>query len=249
MEMMAGQEQQEKVEARKAPLWEDVVDAFVSPAELFRRQAEGGWVKPWIVLSVIFIVVYFLFLGPNREIAQATAREMLARAGKTMPAAAQGGGAGQIIAGIFQPVGLLIGILLGAALLWIASAVAQGGPRFKQAMMIVAWASFPTLLLKVVQGVLVLIKLNAGEELSPMRDTSTGLLRFLDPASLPLPLVSALALVDIFAFWQMILWIVALRVICRYSTGKATAVAVATWLLMALPLMGMGYLGQLATGG
>lgn len=81
-----------------------------------------------------------------------------------------------------------------------------------------------------------------------MKDISTGILRFLDTSSLPLPLMSALAMVDIFAFWQMILWAVALKAVCDYSTGKATAVALATWLLMLLPLMGMGFLGQLAMG-
>jgi len=251
MEQMAGQEQAPQVEARKTPLWEDVVDVFVSPAQLFRRRENDGWVKPWLVLSAIVVVLYFVFLGPNHEIAVASAREMMARSGKQLPAGAQTGGgtAGQIISGIFQPLFLLIGILIGALLLWVAALVAQGGPRFKQAMMIIAWASFPSILQKVLQGVLVLMKTSSGEELSPMKDVSTGLLRFLDPASLPLPLISALAMVDVFAFWQMILWIVALKAICNYSTGKAAAVAFATWLLMLLPLMGMGFLGQLALGG
>ena len=250
MEMMTGQEQAPQVEARKTPLWEDVIDVFVSPAALFRRRAQDGWVKPWLVLSVVFVALALVFLGPNHELSLATTREMFARAGKEIPAAAQGGGTtGQIISSIFQPVVLLIGILLGALFLWVAAAVAQGGPRFKQAMMIMAWASFPALLQKVLQGVLVLLKVNSGAELSPFRDASTGLLRFIDPASLPLPVLSALGLVDVFVFWEMILWIVALKAICHYSTGKATAVGFATWLLMLLPVMGMGLLGQMAMGG
>ncbi len=251
MEMMAGQEQQVQPEAAKAPLWEDVVDVFVSPAALFRRNAKASWVTPWLVLSVIFVVLYFVFMSQNGELAVASAREMMARAGRELPAAAQQppGLVRHIISAIFQPVGLLIGIVLGGFLLWIAALVAQGGPRFTQAMMIVAWASFPGILQKVVQGVLVLMKTSSGAELTPTRDISTGLLRFLDPASIPLPLMSALALVDIFALWQMILWIVALRAICNYSTGKATAVGVATWLLLMLPLMAMGFLGQMALGG
>ena len=81
MEMMAGQEQAPQVEARKTPLWEDVIDIFVSPAELFRRRAQDGWVKPWLVLSVVFVALAFVFLGPNHELSLATTREMFARAG------------------------------------------------------------------------------------------------------------------------------------------------------------------------
>ena len=252
MEMMVGQNQQpQQTAVEKKPLWEDVVDVFVAPYGLFKRQANAGWVKPWLVLSIITVIIYFAFLGPNHEIAVATQREMLARVNRPLPAGATPGGgtAGQIVSGVLQPVFVLIGILLVAFLLWIASAVAGQGPRFKQAMTIIAWASFPTILQKVVAGVLVLIKVNSGEELSPMKDMSTGILRFLDTHSMPLPLSSALAMVDIFAFWQLILWAVALKAVCDYSTGKATAVAFATWLLLLLPFMGLGFLGQLFMGG
>lgn len=247
MEMVTGQEQAAvaKEPARKPSLWEDVVDVFVSPAELYRRQAEGGWVKPWIVVSVLTVAIFFIFLGPNHEVAVASSREVAARMGRQLPEPGMGG---QIFSGIFQPVLLLIGIVVSAFLLWVAAAVAQGGPRFKQAMMIVSWALLPTILQKVLVGVLVLMKTSSGEELNAVRDTSTGVLRFLDPGSLALPLVSGLSLVDVFAFWQLILWLVALKVVCHYTTGKATAVALATWVLM-LPLaMGMGFLGQLAMG-
>ena len=253
METVTGQEQavagQEP--ARKVSLWEDIVDVFVSPAGLFRRQAQAGWVKPWLVLSVILVVLYFVFWGPNHEVAVASAEEMLARANRPLPAGApQPGGSavGQVISGIVQPVLMLLGILVSALLLWVASLVAQGGPRYKQAMTIVAWAMFPTILQKVLVGVLVLMKTSSGEPLSAMRDTSTGILRFLDSSSLPLPILSALGLVDVFAFWQLALWAIALKVICQYATAKALAVAFATWLLLVPLLMGLGLLGQLAMG-
>ncbi len=253
MEMMTGQEQAPAAaEPKKASLWEDIVDVFVSPAELYRRQAEAGWVKPWLVLSVILVLLYFAFWAPNRDLAVASTTEMLARSGRTLPAGAEPGGGtiGRVIGAVVgQPIGLLIGVLVSGFLLWVASLVAQGGPRFKQAMMIVAWASFPTILQKVILGVLVIIKTGAGQELSGTRDASTGILRFLDPASLPMPLLTALRRVDIFALWGVILWVVALKAICHYSPGKATAVAVATWLLMALPLMGIGFISQLLMGG
>ncbi len=253
MEMMTGQAQPAEAPVKKAPLWEDLVDIFVSPAGLFRRNANQSWVTPWLLLSVILGVLYFVFIGPNSEIAVASAREMMARAGRELPAAAQqppGLVRNLLTVIVFQPLGLLIlSVLLGGFLLWIAAAVAQGGPRFKQAMMIMAWASFPTVLQKLVAGVLALLKTSSGAELSGLKDSSTGLLRLIDTSSLPLPIISALAMVDIFVLWEAILWAVALKAVCNYSTGKATAVAAATWLLMLLPLMGMGFLGQLATGG
>ncbi len=253
MEMATGQEPQVQPEARKAPLWEDIVDVFVSPAALFRRKAQTSWVTPWLVLSVIFAVLYFVFLSQNNELAVTQTREMMARVGRELPAAAQqppGLVRSILTAVVGQPILLLIfGVLLGGFLLWVAAAVAQRGPSFKQAMMIMAWAAFPGILQKLISGVLVLMKTSSGGDLSAIKDPSTGILRFLDPASIPLPLLSALGMVDIFILWEAVLWAVALKAICNYSTGKAAAVAAATWLLMLLPLMGMGLLGQMAMGG
>jgi len=252
MEMMVGQDQQpQQVAVEKKPLWEDVIDVFVSPFQLFKRQANESWVKPWLVLSVIFAVLYIAFMGPNGELSIATAREMMARVGKELPAAAQQPPSlvrGILAAVIGQPLAVLVfGGLMGGFLLWAASAVAGGGPRFKQAMTIVLWAAFPGILQKVISGVLVLIKSNSGAELSAA-DASTGILRFISPASVPIPVYTALAMVDIFVLWQVILWAVALKAVCNYSTGKASAVAVATWLLTLLPLMAIGFLSQMLMG-
>ena len=249
MEMMTGREEQApQAEVKKASLWEDIVDVFVSPTELYRRHANDGWVKPWLVLSIVVVALYFVFLGPNHEVSLAGMREAMARAGRPVPEGAGQGMAGQIVGGLFQPIIIFIGMLLTGALLWIAGAVAQAGPRFKQSLMIVAWASFPVILQRVLAAVLVIMKTNSGEPLDATRDVSFGVLRFLDPASLPLPIVSALGAADVFVIWQVVLWLIALKAICSYSTAKATAVAVATWLLLLLPLMGMGFLGQLALG-
>jgi hypothetical protein len=54
--------------------------------------------------------------------------------------------------------------------------------------------------------------------------------------------------VDLFALWEMVLWIVALRVICHFTIGKAATVGVATWLVMMLPLIGLGFVVQAFVG-
>ena len=58
MEMMTGREEQAPpAEVKKASLWEDIVDVFVSPTELYRRHANDGWVKPWLVLSIVVVAL------------------------------------------------------------------------------------------------------------------------------------------------------------------------------------------------
>jgi hypothetical protein len=224
--------------ATKASLWEDLVDVFASPAELFRRQENGSWVRPWLVLSIVMVVLYYVFLPATKAVAAAGMEEALA--GATPQAAATARGAAntiQNISGIIVP-GYLILVVLGVGfLLWLMGLLAKGGPRFKQAAMIVAWASFVSIIQQVLFGVLVTLKINNGQPIVPKQDASFGVLRFLDPASVPAVLDPLIGRLDIFPIWQAILWFVALRVICRWAPAKAAATSAATWILIAVPLM------------
>src|SRR5512140_875063 len=68
---------------KSASLWEDLVDVFISPAELYRRRAHDSWVKPWIVVSVISAALYYVFLPATKAIAAAAMQEAMAKRGIT----------------------------------------------------------------------------------------------------------------------------------------------------------------------
>src|SRR5688572_1173859 len=45
--------------------WEDLIDVYFSPGELFARRAHESWIKPFILLCAICIVLYYAFLPIN----------------------------------------------------------------------------------------------------------------------------------------------------------------------------------------
>ncbi|HEX9109147.1 MAG TPA: hypothetical protein VF832_17995, partial [Longimicrobiales bacterium] len=83
MEMITGQEQSPQVQPRKASFWEDIVDLFVSPAEVYRRHEKDSFVVPWLLVSVIGAVLYYAFISANRAMATAVMQAQMTKQGLT----------------------------------------------------------------------------------------------------------------------------------------------------------------------
>src|SRR5207253_8129347 len=45
--------------------WEDFVDVYLSPGDLFARRAQETWLKPFLLLALISTVLYYAFLPLN----------------------------------------------------------------------------------------------------------------------------------------------------------------------------------------
>ncbi len=250
MEMLTGQQQETpQAEAKKPSLWEDIVDVFVAPAELYRRHEKDSFVVPWLVVSIIGAVLYYAFLSANKAIALAAMQAQLARQGVTeVPAQAQGfANAMNNLGGIIVPIVYVLMFLLIGLAIWVVGMIAKGGPTYRQAIMIPAWAALVLPLSQVLLGVLLTMKLNSGGEISAVRDASTGLLRFVGSDTMNPILQPVLGIVDLFWIWQAVLWFIALKAICRWPTGKAAGVALVCWLLIAVPGL-IGAMIKLATG-
>lgn len=237
MEIMTDQEPQAEQLPQRKSLWEDVIDVFVSPAELYRRHAKDSFVKPWLIVSIVGAILYYAFLNANRAISAAAMQAQMAKQGVTeVPASAQGfANAMTAMGGIIVPVVYLVMFLLIGLAIWIVGMIAKEGPNYRQAAMIPAWAGMLFPLQQVFLGLLITLKLNSGEEISPVRDASLGLMRFIGGDSVSPILQPVLGLVDIFWVWQAVLWFIALKAICRWPAGKAATVAAICWLLVALP--------------
>lgn len=226
---------QTETEPRRAARWEDLVDIFLSPAQLFRRRAEDSWLTPFIILSVISFVLYYVFLPANSAVMDAAMRARL-------PAGAQAPSAGavhtfQLLGGLFVPVGIGISVVFSGLLLWGMAVVTGGGLRFGQSVLITVYAAYVGILQQILASVLIILKSNQGAPIDVVRDFSFGLVRFLPKDAVPAALVPLLGRIDLFALWQAALWAVGVAVIAKTSRGRAILVAAGAWLIYAIPGM------------
>jgi hypothetical protein len=236
---------------KKASRWEDYVDVFFSPAELYARRANDS-VKPafWTLL-ILSALAYYAFLPVNQMVMRATmVAQAQARGADAAEIEAATGGMVRIMSyggGIMVAITFAIVIAITALLLWGIGRMVEVKGTYRQAFLIATYAGFVYLLAQLAGSVAGMI---AGEGLNPMRDMSFGLMRFFDSEALPGAVPALLRRTEIFAIWQAVLWVIGMRVVMKATTAQAAIASIATWLLFAVPgvITGALGLGQQAAG-
>jgi len=231
---------------KKTSRWEDYIDVFLSPAELYARRARDS-VKPafWTLL-ILGAVIYYAFLPINQMVmrasmvAQATARgtdpaQVEATAGGFVRIMSYGGG-------IMVAVSFAVVIALTALVLWLIGRMIEVKGTYHQAFLIATYAAFIYLLAQIATSVSAMI---AGAGLNPVSDLSFGVLRFLDTDALPKTLPPLLRRFEIFTIWQAVLWGIGMHVVMKATRAQAAIAAIGTWILAAIP----GVIGAVITAG
>ena len=229
---------------KQASLWEDFVDVFFSPSELFARRRDAQWWLPLIVLLAFSLLIFILLLNANE-------RMMMASIEQSNPEAlAEMGENARTFMLVFGAVGMFIMLPLmafwTAFLLWGVGKLFDARPTFRQAMVISVYASFVFLVAQLAMGLLV--TLQGTGSLDPVSDLSFGVLRFMsEPGEMSGAIVALLQRVDLFAVWQAVLWGIGLRAMLGASRGQAFGVAGVVWVLFALPQVVLGAIGGAVT--
>jgi hypothetical protein len=221
---------------RTASRWEDYIDVFFSPRELYARRAHDSAKWPFWTLLLLSALAYYAFLPINQMVMRAAMVEQ-AQLGGADPAEVEAAAGGMLrvmslAGGVMSALTFAITIAFAALLLWGIGRLVEVKGTYRQAFLIATYAAFVYLLMQIAGSVAALI---AGEGLSPTRDLSFGLLRFLDPESLPRTVIALLRRTEIFFLWQAVLWAIGMKVIMKASSAQAAITAAGTWLLFAIP--------------
>lgn len=220
---------------KKASRWEDYIDVFFSPAELYARRANASIGPAFWTLLLLSVIVYYAFLPANEVVVRAgmaAAREQVAERGGD-PASLDGMvNIMKYAGGLITAATYVISIALAAAFLWIVAKLVEVKATYRQAFLVATYAGFIYLLAQIAGSVMAMI---IGEGLNPIRDLSFGLQRFFDPEALPKVVPALLRRTEIFFIWQAVVWAVGVRVVMGATKAQAAITAAGAWLLFALP--------------
>ncbi|MDH5234606.1 MAG: YIP1 family protein [Gemmatimonadota bacterium] len=225
----------------KASLFEDFIDIFVSPAQVFARRANSGFVAVTTVLTVLLTVLTFANQGSMQGIMDAefdrqvqTMQQqnpnMTSEQAQTARAAMEKfGGYMKYIVIVAIP---LIVLVLGLGI-WLVGKLFGAGNGYGAAAMIAAYAYLP----RVLEAVLVAVQglvLDTGA-LRGRYQLSLGVGRFLDPNTTSAGLLGLLGRVDVFTIWVTILIGIGISVVGKIPRSKAMLAAAVIWVLGAVP--------------
>jgi hypothetical protein len=222
----------------RASLWEDFVDIFYAPSQVFARRTDGKFGMPLLFLVVVCAVLAFLTKNAmqpvmDAEFARRSAEMMRQNPNLTAERVASGRGFFETFGPIFFAVGIAVSVFGTGLVLWLVGKLFDAKESVAAAIMIAAYAEMPRIvqiLVNAAQGLFM-----APEKLTSMYSIGISPARFMDPDHAS-PVIMALASrVDPFVIWITILLAIGLHVVGKIPKQQAYIAAAIVWVAGALP--------------
>lgn len=221
-------------------LWEDFVDIFTSPSEVFARRQDGGFWLPLIVVTVLIGVLFIACKGLMQPVMDAEFHRGAAAAMRKNPQITEEQMASmrhfsEKFSGVFPFIFVPLGIFLTGITLWLIGKLFDATETARTAIVVAAYAFVPRIVETVVNAVQALI-------LDPSSLTShyavtLGVGRFLDPDTASPFLLALLGRIDLFTIWVTVLLAIGLSVTGKIPRRRAAIAAACVWVIGALPAL------------
>ena len=228
----------------KTSKWEDFVDVFFSPGDLFRRRADGKFGLALVVFFVLATALYFVTrsaMAPvfDAEWQRATAAMVKANPSITAEQMAAGRKMAETFGGVFIIIGAPIGALVLGAVVWLVAKLMSGAISYTQGATIATYALFPRLVESLVNA----LQANFLDErsITSRFSVSLGVGRFLSPDQVSPLLLALVGRIDLFTLWVTVLIAVGIKVIGKITAAQAAIAGVLVWLIGAIPALYQAY--------
>ena len=221
-----------------ASWWEDFIDIFYAPAQVFARRESSGFGIPMLVVTLMLALIAIANSGAmqpimDAEFTRATAAAMKKNPQVTAEMMAKGRAFGEAISKYGAFVFVPVGIFLTGLVLWIVGKFFDARQTLGAAIMVASYAFVPRIVEGVLNGVQLLLLDPA--TLNGRFRLSLGLGRFLDPDTASPVLVALLGRIDVFTIWITVLLAIGLAVTGKIPRSRAAIAGVLVWVIGALP--------------
>jgi hypothetical protein len=233
------------VQTPPAPMpsfWEDVIEIFVHPVDVYRRRANGSFWAPYLFVVVVMGVISFATFDTLQPMYEAEMTRQMATTGQklTPEQAAAGMTLGLKLAKFIAPVGIAFFMIVLGFVVWLVSKIFSAKTTLSQAFVVVAWAYFPRILGTIAIGVQGLFMDPAS--LTSVQAVSLSPARFVDPATVNPVLFQVLGRFDVTVLWETVLLAIGIYVTGKISKNAAIWFGVTMFVLGLLPVIRQGFM-------
>lgn len=198
----------------------DLFNVLYDPTAVFARVKEKPrfW-GPFIALAVLQIIIAALMLPYTRTVMQAMAQAQAGAGGAAAPDTSRFAVVGVVMA----PIGLAIGLLLTAAVLWVLASMLAGEASFKKLLSVATYTGVTGVLMGIATIAVLML---SSTRVQTMADLRPGFgLDLLAPDAGTF-LKTLLWMVNPFTLWGLVL--TGLGVAGTHNTSKGSAFTIAT---------------------
>jgi len=228
---------QEAPTAARTSIWEDFIDIFYAPRQVFERRRGAKFGLVLLIITLLVTVLFFASQGPLADAYTAEFQRGMQNAGPADQQMSpeqmeQMRRMGTIFGTIAVLVAFPIGVFLIGAALWALGKLFGFAAGVGMAVLIVTYAQFPRVLQSIVmilQGLFMDVESLAATTFSPAR--------FLDPDTTSAVMITFLMRVDLFYLWSTILIAIGAQVIGRVPRAQSYILAALIWVVGAIPAL------------
>ena len=223
-----------------AALWEDFMDIFYAPSDVFGRREKSGFGLPLLIVTILIGAIAMVNLGVmqpimDAEFTRATAAAIRKNPKITAEQMAQFRGMGEKFAAVFAFIGTPIAIVIVGLFLWVVGKLVDAKESAGTAIMVATYAYIPKIIAGIAAGVQGLLMDPAS--LNGQFRVSLGVGRFFDPDTASPLLLALVGRLDVFTIWVTVLLAIGLSVTGRIPRSRAAIAGVIMWIVGALPAL------------
>jgi hypothetical protein len=229
-----------RVESRpeSVSLWEDYVDIFYMPSQVFARRENGNFWIPMLVVTVFFGMLWLAsarVLEPVFDLEwDRQVRRMMERNPQTSPEQLE---AGRAMVQRFQALSVLVivpvTVFLVGFVLWAVGKVFEARQTLRSALVVAGLSYMP----RVVERALAMVEgmVRDMSAIDGQNRLTWGAGRFLDPDTVEPSVLAVVMRIDLFTIWVTVLLAIGLAVTGKISRKRAAFAGVLMWLIGAIP--------------
>jgi hypothetical protein len=226
--------------AKPAPLWEDFIDIFHAPSEVYERRRDAN---PWPMILIITVLVTLITVLTFNSLAPVFETEMRAMMAQQMAKNPQmtqdmlDKSLGfQMVLRRWGGLMFFVGVLIMSLPVWLLGRIAGAKElTYTRSMVVFTWAAIIAVLSLLVLGIQGLVM--DVSSITTLDKLGLSVARFVDKDTMSPFLYGILKTVDPFTIWSAILMGIGVRVVGRGTKNTAIAFTV-TWIVVAALIVG-----------
>lgn len=218
--------------------WEDVIDIFFQPANVFRRRQNRSVWPPMLFVAIGIGLIFFITFNTlqpifDAEFTRGTAKVMASNPQLTPAALDKMRSVNLSIARYAIGVIMLVTMAVLGSIVWLVGKFFGSEQTYHAALVVAAWSYMPRVIGSVLAGVQGLVM--DPSKLNSQLAISLSPARFLDVDSANPVLYQILGRFDLITIWVTVLIGVGIHVTGKLGKGRAAGVAIVMWVIGALP--------------
>jgi hypothetical protein len=231
----------------ESSFWEDVIDIFYQPAEVFRRRQNRSVWPPMLFVAISIGVIFFATFNTLEplfaaEFTRQTAKVLAKNPQITQEMMDKQRSIGEAFTRYGIGVVILVTMFILGVVAWLVGKLVGSKQTFQAALVVAAWSYMPRVLGAVIGGVQGLLMDPA--KLTGQMSISLSPARFMDPDTSNPLLFQLMGRFDLITIWVTILLAIGLYVTGKVSKDRAAVFGILIWIVGSLPALRTAYMAM-----